>query len=96
MSRASGEPEAKSFTLLGRSERLIGSIRRERLDHVIVINAPRRVLTSTAGTIIGVERTLGWRRTRPITDPSLEHPTGPIVAIPEVGGLHHRCERRTA
>ena len=36
MSRASGEPEAKSFTLLGRSERLIGSIRRERLDHVIV------------------------------------------------------------
>ena len=29
---------------------------------------------------------------RPVSGP----PTGPIVEIPEVGGLHHRYERRAA
>jgi transposase InsO family protein len=58
------------------AERVIGSMRRECLDHVIVLNQAhlRRVLRSTAATIIGVERIWGLRRTRQIPDPSRLRP----------------------
>jgi transposase InsO family protein len=79
-------------------ERLIGSIRRECLDHVIVLNEPhlRRVLAAyrryyhRSRTHLGLEKDSPDQR--PIAGPS----TGPIVVIPEVGGLHHRYERRAA
>src|SRR5688572_4937254 len=59
-------------------ERLIGSIRRECLDHVIVVNEAhlRRVLTAYSRYIIGVEHTWGSRKTRPNTDRSLDDPPG--------------------
>ena len=80
------------------AERLIGSIRRECLDHVIVLNEEhlRRVL---------------WRyfdyhhdwRTHLSLDMDCPQPrdiqgaeAGEIIEVPEVGGLHHRYERRAA
>jgi len=79
-------------------ERVIGSIRRECLDHVMVVNAAglRRMLTAYV-TYYMRSRThpgLGkdTPRPRPVTPPS----AGRIVAIPEVGGLHHRYDRVAA
>jgi putative transposase len=79
-------------------ERLIGSIRRECLDHIIVLNAPhlRRILTiysryyHRSRTLPGLEKDAP--DLRPVSPPS----AGPIIAIPEVGGLHHRYERQAA
>ena len=62
-------------------ERLIGSVRRECLDRVIVFNeVHQRVLAKDAPTL---------RRVQTATD-------GAVIAFPEVGGLHHRYERRAA
>jgi transposase InsO family protein len=80
------------------AERLIGSIRRECLDHVIVINEAhlRRVLT-TYGQYYHRSRThLGLEKDTPDHRRVAEISTGPICAIPEVGGHHHRYERRAA
>ena len=76
-------------------ERVIGSIRRECLDHVIAVNVPglRRVLTAYVAYYMRSRTDLGLGKDtpsrRPVTPPS----TGRIVAIPEVGGLHHRYDR---
>jgi putative transposase len=79
-------------------ERLIGSIRRDALDHVIVLNELhlRRVLHSY------VEYYHTWRvhrsldmdapKPRAIHSPEL----GPVRKLPEVGGLHHHYERKAA
>jgi hypothetical protein len=45
-------------------------------EHTVAGCASGASSRPTAGTIIGAERTLALRRTRPITDRSLEHPTG--------------------
>jgi len=79
-------------------ERLIGSIRRECLDHLIVLNAShlRRTLTMyeryyhRSRTHLGLEKDAP--DPRPVSPPS----AGPIIVIPEVGGLHHRYERQAA
>ena len=79
-------------------ERVIGTIRRECLDHVIVFDA--RSLSRHIRAFIDYyhrSRThLALQKDTPepraIQPPAL----GPIVAIPEVGGLHHRYERRAA
>ena len=79
-------------------ERLIGSIRRECLDHVIIINQShlRHIL---AAYILYYHRTrthLGLKQDTPDHRETPGISAGPIVAIPEVGGLHHRYERRAA
>jgi putative transposase len=77
------------------AERVIGSIRRECLDHVIVFNERhlRRLLRSYLAY---------YNTTRPHQSlhnesphPREVHtPAGRrIVAIPQVGGLHHRYQR---
>ena len=69
-------------------ERVIGSIRRECLDHVIVINEGslyRHVESLVAYTITRAGRTYRWRRTSPIVPES-----GRVIALPQVGGLHRR------
>jgi putative transposase len=79
-------------------ERLIGSIRRECLDHIIILNEChlRRVLSSyfqyhhDARTHLSLGK--DCPRPRAIQSPS----EGNIIAFPEVGGLHHRYERRAA
>ena len=78
------------------AERLIGSIRRECLDHVIIFNEHhlRRVLSSYFqyhhDTRTHLSLCKDCPRARPIQSPA----AGNIIGFPEVGGLHHRYERR--
>ena len=79
-------------------ERMIGTIRRECLDHLYCVQRSQPVPASS-----GVHRLLSphshasrARQGRP--DPRTVQPpdAGRIISIPEVGGLHHRYERRAA
>jgi putative transposase len=78
-------------------ERLIGSMRRECLDHVIVVNHAhlRRVLRAYITYYHRSRTHLGLDKDTPEVRPVCP-PPGRIVATPEVGGLHHRYERRAA
>ena len=79
-------------------ERVIGSIRRECLDHVIVLNEDhlRRILTDYFDYYHHSRPHLSLDRNSP-TPRRVELPSeSPIVAIPQVGGLHHRYTRRAA
>lgn len=79
-------------------ERIIGSIRRECLDHVIVLNERhlKRILSSF------FDHYHKWRthlsldmdtpESRPIQPPEL----GEVIEFPDVGGLQHHYERRAA
>jgi transposase InsO family protein len=79
-------------------ERLIGSIRRDCLDHVIVIGEAhlRRVLGAYLGYYQSSRTHLSLAKDTP--EPrEVQPPTmGEVVELPEVGGLHHRYERRAA
>ena len=79
-------------------ERLIGSIRRECLDHVIVWNARGlgRVLSAYIAYYSNFRTHLSLNRDAPISRRVALPVDGTIVAIPQVGGLHHRYERRAA
>lgn len=77
------------------AEGVIGSIKRECLDHVIVINERhlRRVLRSYFEYYHESRTHLSLGRNAPI-ERDVEPPTkGRVVAIPQVGGLHHRYAR---
>jgi transposase InsO family protein len=76
-------------------ERLVGSIRRECLDHVIVINERhlRRILQSYFEYYLNSRTHLSLDRNSPIKR-EVEPPCpSRIVAVPQVGGLHHRYRR---
>ena len=79
-------------------ERLIGSIRRECLDHVIVLNETglRRVLKSYFAYYEQSRTHLSLGKDAPISRPIQPPAMGRIVQIPQVGGLHHRYERFAA
>ncbi len=88
-SKASTAPWQNPF-----AERLIGSIRRECLDHFIVLNERhlRRLLRSYL-------KYYNTARPHQALDNNSPHPRqvppptrGRIVALPQVGGLHHRYE----
>jgi putative transposase len=79
-------------------ERLIGSIRSDVLDHVIVLNDQhlRRVLTAYISyyhrfrTHLSLD--MDCPQTRAVEPPEV----GKVMALPEVGGLHHHYERQAA
>ncbi|HVH86171.1 MAG TPA: integrase core domain-containing protein [Terriglobales bacterium] len=79
-------------------ERVIGSIRRECLDHVIVFDegSLRRTLARYFNYYQRSRMHLSLGKDSP--EPRSVQPPGigPIVAMPQVGGLHHRYERRAA
>jgi putative transposase len=79
-------------------ERLIGSIRRECLDHVIVLNETglRRILKSYFEYYERSRTHLSLGKDTPVSRPVQAMETGRIVEIPQVGGLHHRYERIAA
>ena len=76
-------------------ERLVGSIRRECLDHVIVINEQHlhRILRSYFDYYLNARAHLSLDRNSPIARKVEPTCRGRIVAIPQVGGLHHRYRR---
>ncbi|HEV2672595.1 MAG TPA: integrase core domain-containing protein [Gemmatimonadales bacterium] len=80
------------------AERLIGSVRRECLDHVLVLNERhlRRVLTQYFAYYHGARTHLSLDKDAPDMRPIQRPEVGAIVATPEVGGLHHRYARRAA
>ncbi len=82
----------------GHVARVIGSIRRECLDHVIVVNATglHRVLLNYVAYYLRSRTHLALGKDTPITRPVTPPSAGHIVAIPEVGGLHHRYDRIAA
>src|SRR5438477_1663841 len=79
-------------------ERIIGSIRRECLDHVIVFDerSLRRTLACYFDYYHRSRTHLSLGKDSPEPRPSQGPEIGPVVAISQVGGLHHRYERRAA
>ena len=80
------------------AERLIGSIRRECLDHVIVLNEDhlRRVLRSSFSYYHQWRTHLSLGMDCPEPRDIQRAEAGVIIDVPEVGGLHHHYERRAA
>ena len=79
-------------------ERLVGSIRRDCLDHVIVLGEAhlRAILKSYFAYYHRARTHLSLGKDAPDPRPVQPPSAGEIVAFPEVGGLHHRYERRAA
>jgi hypothetical protein len=79
-------------------ERLIGSIRRECLDHVLVLSEPHlhRILTRDFAYYARARTHLSLEKDAPDVRPIERPAMGTVVPISEVGGLHHRYVRRAA
>jgi putative transposase len=79
-------------------ERLIGTVRRECLDHVIVLNEAhlKRILTEYFTYYHNARTHTALSDNSPIPR-EIEPPEhGPVLSLPMVGGLHHRYTRRAA
>jgi putative transposase len=77
------------------AERVIGSIRRECLDHLIVLNEDhlRRILRNYFNYYHNSRPHQSLERNSPAPR-EIEPPSkGKVIAIPQVGGLHHRYRR---
>src|SRR5713226_4512090 len=76
-------------------ERVLGSIRRECLDHMVIFNERhlRRVLSSYVDYYQGTRTHLSLDKDCPDPRPIMPRRIGKLVAIAKVGGLHHRYER---
>ncbi len=79
-------------------ERLIGSIRRECLNHAITLNAAslRRHMISYIDYYHRSRCHLSLGKDSPDSRAVQPPQMGKIIALPKVGGLHHRYERRAA
>src|ERR1700736_2527655 len=79
-------------------ERVIGSIRRECLDHAIVFNETslRRILISYFDYYHRSRTHLSLGKDSPLPRSIQPPEMGRVVAVPQVGGLHHRYERQSA
>ena len=77
----------------GIAERLIGTLRRECLDHMLIVGEAhlRRVLSSyatyynRARTHLALQKDAPWHR-------AVQH-SGPIIGVPILAGLHHQYVR---
>jgi len=79
-------------------ERLIGSVRRECLDHLIILNTSHlhRILRSYLVYYHECRTHLSLNKDAPEERGKESLEMGKINAIPMVGGLHHRYTRRAA
>jgi len=78
------------------AERLIGSIRRDCLNHFVILNA-RHLKRTLATYFVYYHRSrthLGLEKQSPILRQVSS--IGKIIEIPQLGGLHHRYERVAA
>jgi transposase InsO family protein len=75
------------------AERLIGTLRRECLDHVLIFGERhlRRILTSYSLYYNETRTHLGLSKDAPLRRAIQRH--GTVVASPVLGGLHHRYMR---
>jgi transposase InsO family protein len=80
------------------AERLIGSIRRDCLNHVVVFGEQhlRRVLAGYVEDYHGSRTHLSLAQDAPTPRRVQGVTEGDVIALREVGGLHHRYERRAA
>jgi len=78
-------------------ERVIGSVRRECLDHVIILNERhlRRILSRYLDYYHSSRTHLSMAKDTPVTRP-VSGERGNVVPFPKVGGLHHHYERIAA
>jgi len=90
---APGVPQQRAYI-----ERVIGTIRRECLDHVIVFNEASlcRHLKSFLEYYHQSRTHLSLEKDTPESRSVQPPESGHVVAVPQVGGLHHRYERRAA
>ena len=90
---APGVPQQRAYI-----ERVIGTIRRECLDRVIVFNEAslRRQLKLFLEYYHQSRTHLSLAKDTPESRSVQPPEAGRVVAVPQVGGLHHRYERRAA
>ena len=79
-------------------ERLIGSVRRECLDHSIILNERhlRRILGPYFDYYHGSRTHLSLGKDTPDGRPVQPAGSGTVVSLPKVGGRHHRYEHLAA
>ncbi len=79
-------------------ERWIASLRKDCLNHVVAINESelRRVIRLYVAYYHQNRTHLGLEKDTPEERPIESHEMGKVVAIPRVGGLHHRYSREQA
>ena len=84
IANAPGSPWQNGF-----AERLIGSIRRECVDHVVVLGEVhlRRILTKYAAYYNELRTHLSLGKDAPVYR-AIQH-AGRIASVPVPGGLHH-------
>ena len=77
---------------------MIGSIRRKCIDHVIVFNEEslRRQMKSYVQYYHETRTHLSLEKDTPASRSVQPPEHGQVVGLPQVGGLHHRYERRAA
>lgn len=77
----------------GHVERLIGSVRRECLDHLIVFNARhlRRILSNYATYYNAARTHLSLSKDAPISRSKSSF--GRVKCVPHLGGMHHEYAR---
>ena len=90
---APGVPQQRAYI-----ERVIGTIRRECLDHLIVFNEAtlcqhlKLFLAYYHETRTHLSLGKDAPASRLVQSPEM----GRVIAVPQIGGLHHRYERRAA
>ncbi len=83
----------------GIAERWVGSVRRELLDQVVVLNEDHlRHLLREYVDYYNADRVHTELQDSPIGRPTEHRPTpeAQVIGLPRVGGLHHRYEWREA
>jgi putative transposase len=80
------------------AERVIGTLRRECLDHVVVLGEAhlRRIMRCYLRYYHETRSHLALEKDAPVPRPVQPPERGKVIEIPEAGGLHHRYERRAA
>jgi hypothetical protein len=77
---------------------VIGTLRRECFDHMIVLNErhPQRLLGEFRTSYNQDRVHLALGKDAPIHRSGQGPELGKVVALPRLGGLHHRYSRRAA
>ena len=80
------------------AERLVGSIRRECLNHIVIFNEGSlpRILKSYFDYYLRSRTHLALSKDAPESRPIQPPELGSVIELSEVGGLHHQYERQAA